>query len=257
MHYLQKLLYNSLIYDIIAIYFSSLKFCLLPLIYAETTFLKGELLLTIRDILMVLLTAFWTLTYVFAVIYALRSKTHAIPPFSISLNFSWEIVALFYYFEYVDIAWVIVDVFIVALIVKEYIDQKNKKACLYLISFVCYGIICALLFNRPFSDGSNGYIFLSFAMDLIMAIDFNIEFKEKLKLKKIDLMLWFVALFKLLGDATALIIYRMYPSVLFFGIAVLIFNTAYIVRVSKVLFGKKEERSPKKIKKKSKKRKKR
>ncbi len=217
------------------------------------------MLLIARDIMMVLLTAFWTLAYVFAVVYAVRNKTHAIPPFSVSLNFSWEIIALFYYWEYVDIAWVIVDVFIVALLIKEFIEQKNKNAFLYLISFVCYGIICALLFNKPFDDGSNGYVFLSFAMDLVMAIDFNLEFKEKQKLKKIDLMLWLVALFKLLGDATALIIYWMYPTVLVFGIAVLILNTLYIVRVSQVLFGKPEKKTPKKKtqKKKSNKRRKR
>lgn len=204
--------------------------------------------------MLVLLTLFWTLSYIFAVVYAVRNKTHAIPPFSISLNFSWEIVALFYYFEYVDIAWIIVDVFIVVLIIKEFIEKKNKKGFLYLISFVCYGIICALSFNKPFFDGSNGYIFLSFAMDLVMAVDFNLEFKEKKRLKKIDLMLWFVALFKLLGDATALIIYRMYSSVLLLGIAVLIFNIIYIVRVSQNLFGKPKKQPPKKQPKKRRKR---
>lgn len=192
--------------------------------------------MAIRDIMMVLLTAFWTLAYVFAVVYAVRNKTHAIPPFSVSLNFSWEIVALFYYWEYVDIAWVIVDIFIVALMVKEFVDAKNRKALLYLIPFVCYGIICALLFNKQLSDGSTGYIFLSFAMDLVMAVDFNLKFKKKQELKKIDLWLWLVALFKLLGDAVALIIYRMYPYVVFFGLAVLLFNTVYILRVSDYLY---------------------
>ena len=209
--------------------------------------------MTIRDILLILLTAFWTLTYIFAVVYAFRNKTHAIPPFSVSLNFAWEIIALFYYFEYVDIAWIIVDVFIVALLIKEFINNKNKKSFLYLIPFICYSIICALLFNKQFSDGLSGYIILSFAMDLVMAIDFNLEFKEKQRLKKIDLMLWLVALFKLLGDATALIIYRMYPVVLIFGIAVLVFNTIYIYRVSKNLFGKQQKKtSVKKSKKKRK-----
>lgn len=194
--------------------------------------------MTARDVMMILLTAFWTIAYIFAVVYAVRSKTHAIPPFSVSLNFSWEIIALFYYFEYVDIAWVIVDVFIVALMVKEYIEIKNKKALLYLISFVGYGIICACLFDKPFPDGSNGYIFLSFAMDLVMAIDFNREYRQKQKLNKIDFMLWLVALFKMLGDATALIIYRMYPSVLILGVFVLFFNILYIVRVTAQLRGK-------------------
>ncbi len=204
--------------------------------------------MTTRDVMLILLTAFWTLAYIFAVVYAVRNKTHAIPPFSISLNFSWEIIALFYYWEYVDIAWIIVDVFIVALIVKEFIDAKNKKALLYLISFVCYGIICAALFNMPFSDGSNGYIFLSFVMDLVMAVEFNLEFDKKQQMKKIDLSLWLVALFKLLGDATALIIYRMHPYVVFLGLAVLVFNTVYIIRVSQDFFGIPKKKVDKKSK---------
>ena len=221
-----------------------------------------------RDIMLILLTLFWTLAYVFAVIYALRSKTHAIPPFSVSLNFSWEIIALFYYWEYVDIAWVIVDVFIVALMVKEFVVAKNKKALLYLIPFVCYGIICAALFNKSFSDGSTGYIFLSFFMDLIMAVDFHFEFRQKQQSNKINSSLWFVALFKLLGDATALIIYRMFPYVVFLGLSVLAFNIAYIVRVSRSLFlhcknkdsikniyTNKKKKNKKKAKKKKKKRK--
>jgi len=191
--------------------------------------------LTTRTVMLILLTAFWTLAYIFAVVYAIRKKTHAIPPFSVSLNFSWEIIALFYYWEYVDIAWVIVDIFIVALMVKEFINSKNKKALLYLIPFVCYGIICAALFNIPFPDGSSGYIFLSFVMDLVMAIDFHFEFSIKKQLGVIDSSLWLVALFKLLGDAVALIIYCMFPYVVFLGLSVLFFNTAYIIRVTREL----------------------
>lgn len=213
--------------------------------------------MTTRDIMMILLTAFWTFAYIFAVVYAVRNKTHAIPPFSVSLNFSWEIVALFYYWEYVDIAWIIVDIFIVALMVKEFADAKNKKALLYLIPFVCYGIICAVLFNKQLPDGSTGYIFLSFAMDLVMAVDFNLKFKKKQELKKIDLWLWLVALFKLLGDAVALIIYRMYPYVVFFGLAVLLFNTVYILQVSNYLYSslKRKELKGKKMPKKKKRKK--
>lgn len=193
--------------------------------------------MTTRDIMLILLTIFWTLAYIFAVVYAIRNKTHAIPPFSVSLNFSWEIIALFYYWEYVDIAWVIVDIFIVALMIREFINTKNKKSILYLIPFFCYGFICAVLFNKQFSDGSNGYIFLSFLMDFVMAVDFNFEFSKKRRLKKIDFSLWLVALFKLIGDVTALAIYRMYPYVVFLGLAVLFFNVIYIIRISQVVFG--------------------
>lgn len=208
--------------------------------------------MTIRDVWLILLTAFWTLAYIFAVVYAIRNKTHAIPPFSVSLNFSWEIVALFYYFEYVDIAWVIVDVAIVALLIKEFIDNKNKKSLLYLIPFIYYGFACALLFNKSFPDGSTGYIFLSFAMDLVMAVDFNCEFKEKQRSQKVDFMLWLVALFKLLGDAVALVIYQMFPSAMFFGVAVLVFNTIYIARVSHHLWVKPQQKAPVRSKKKRK-----
>lgn len=203
--------------------------------------------MTPRDVMLVLLTIFWTLAYIFAVVYAARNKTHAIPPFSVSLNFSWEIIALFYYWEYVDIAWVIVDIFIVALMVQEFVDTKNKKALLYLIPFVCYGIICAALFNKSLSDGSTGYIFLSFFMDLIMAVDFHLEFRQKQQSSKINSSLWFVALFKLLGDATALIIYRMFPYVVFLGLSVLAFNIVYIVRVSRYLLNWKNKDSTKNI----------
>ena len=191
--------------------------------------------LNFKFVMLVLLTLFWTIAYIFAVIYAVRNKTHAIPPLSISLNFSWEIIAFFYYFEFIDIAWVIVDFFIVALIVDEFIEKQYKKGWLYIISFLCYGIVCAGLFNETFPDGTTGYIFLSFAMDLIMAIDFNLEFHEKQREKVVDGSLFWIAIFKFLGDAVALIIYRMYPSVLAFGVAVFFFNLIYIVRVYKEL----------------------
>ena len=217
--------------------------------------------MTSAAIMLLIMTSLWTGAYIFAIVYALRNKTHAIPPISLAFNFAWELVAMFFYFEYVAIVWVITDIIIVFLFAKEYMAKKDKDGFLYIIPFVFWAILCILLFNVQIPEKFNGLYFLGFAQDLFMAIEFNYEFKKKEKDKKIDLILWFVALFKLLGDLLAFISSRMFPSVTFFGILVLIFNTVYILRVSQVLFGfppkKVPEKKAGKNKKKAKKRKKR
>lgn len=217
----------------------------------------------ISSLMLLVMTSLWSMVYILAIVYSLRSKTHAIPPISLAFNFAWELVAMLFYWEYVAIVWVIIDVVIVALFVNEYRIKKDKKGFLYLIPFACWSLLCVLLFNIRIPGKFNGFYFLGFAQDLFMAIEFHCEFKKKKSAQKINLTLWFVALFKLLGDLLAFISSRTIPFVSFFGIFVLLFNTGYIVRISKYLYSnwktktlKKNSRVKKKRKKKKSKKKK-
>lgn len=197
---------------------------------------KWGIFMTTPEVMLLVMTCLWTTVYIFSIVYALRNKTHAIPPISLAFNFSWELIAMLFFWEYVAILWVITDIFIVILFINEYRTNHDKKGFLYLIPFVCWSLLCIFLFKIQIPGKFNGFYFLGFAQDLFMAIEFNYEFKKKTKSRKIDFTLWLVALFKLLGDFLAFISSRTIPFVTFFGIFVLIFNICYIVRVSRYLF---------------------
>ena len=181
---------------------------------------------------LLLLTLFWSIAYVFAIVHGLKYKEHAIPPFSVSLNFSWEIVASIMNKEYIDIVWVILDVFIVILLISEYIKEKNKKFICYILSFFIYGIICIVLFHKALPGGISGFVFLSFTMDLIMAIDYINEFSKR---KNVNTVLLLVTVFRLLGDFTAFLIYKDFLIVKIEGILVFLINIVYLTLVLLVL----------------------
>ena len=181
---------------------------------------------------LLLLTVFWSIAYLFAIIHGFKYKEHAVPPFAISLNFSWEIVASIMYKEYIDIVWAIVDVFIVVLLIIEFIRERNKRGFRYLFSFFAYGVLCVYLFNKTLFNTVSGFVFLSFTMDLIMAINYIEEFPKR---KHVNLVLLMVAIFKLLGDLSALYIYKGFLIIRIEGVLVLLLNVIYVWMVIRVL----------------------
>lgn len=178
---------------------------------------------------LVYLTVFWSIAYLLAIFHAVRFKRHAIPAFSVSLNFAWELVALVYYFEPIDIVWTILDAVIVLCLVKELIREKNKHLFDYCCCFLIYGVICVLCFNRPFPGQMTGYVFLSFFMDLLMAINFWWEYRKKHHINIITIM---VALFRMLGDAVAWLIYQHITTVFILGSMIFVLNVAFLAFVS-------------------------
>lgn len=171
------------------------------------------------------LTLFWALAYIFAIIHAIVYRRHAIPIFAISLNFAWEIVSSFMYREYIQIVWCLLDILIVLLLLRELKLFSVKRNLFYLSSFIIYGAICFLFFNYRFLDGMSGFVFLSFAMDLAMAVCYLHEIN---KYKWTNGLYCWVAIWKMLGDATAWWKYKSYFAVMLIGIIVLVMNILFI-----------------------------
>lgn len=185
----------------------------------------------LRDFLLLVMTIFWSLTYVFAILHSIKFKRHAIPAFAISLNFAWELVAAFMSGEYISITWLLLDVAIVVLLIIEFINEKNIKSLFYIVSCAAYGILCYYMFTMTFTGGITGFVFLSFTMDLAMAINYIVDFKG---VKNSNVLLILVAVFKLLGDFFAMVIYREYIIVMIEGIAVLLLNIVYLAMVTRL-----------------------
>ena len=175
----------------------------------------------------------WSITYIFLIIYCIKYKTHAIPLSSICLNFSWETLALGGSILYrsslnvlaIHVSWFSLDLVMIVLFLfyETRIKENIKQKLVLLFSYVTF-IICFLLLFL------NGYmLLLSFFIDLIMAVDFfrYIIFK-KFNYSKI---LYFIGIFKLLGDVFAWLYYKNNFGIMPIGIIVLVFNIVYIILV--------------------------
>ncbi|MBQ7380016.1 MAG: hypothetical protein IJW70_10125 [Clostridia bacterium] len=174
--------------------------------------------------------AFWSLTYVFLIIYAIKFKRHGIPLASICLNFAWETVALgqslmmgeFTGSLIVHIAWFSLDLVILLLFLFcETPEPKVKwKKWIFLISYVCSSVLLMFVFSK-------GYMLLScFVIDLIMAVDF-IVFVLFRRVKK-HWISYVIGGSKLIGDMCAWLFYRDAFSINFIGSIVLLCNLVYV-----------------------------
>ena len=180
------------------------------------------------QIRLLLLVIFWTIAYFFAIYHAVKYKSHGIPALSVALNFAWEAVATLYYHEYVGIVWCLVDAFIVFFIIKEYRSQK-PRLLLYLLAFAVCSTVCGLFFETIIVPGLNGFVFICFLIDLIMAADFVYELCfGKIAINPIALC---IAVFKLLGDYMAWNLYRRNKIIFAIGLCVLVLNIVYLVVV--------------------------
>jgi hypothetical protein len=175
-----------------------------------------------------LLVCLWTIAYAFAIVHAIKYKSHGIPALSVALNYAWEVLATIYYREYVGIVWCLVDTVIVYFIIKEYKRQK-LQLIISLLSFVISSVACVLFFEHTVVPGLNGFVFICFLIDLIMAADFVYEISfGKIAVNPITLC---IAFFKLLGDYMAWNMYRRNKIILAIGLCVLVLNIIYLIVV--------------------------
>ena len=173
----------------------------------------------------------WCITYMFLILYAIKFRSHAIPLVAMCLNFAWETLALsgsVFMRNYTTalifhIPWFFLDLIMVCLFLfyETNIKENKRPKIVFLCSYFSSILFLLALFL-------NGYMLLScFIIDLIMAISFLLY----ICLKKLEhsWILYFVALFKLLGDMFAWLYYKEYPGINPIGICVLCCNIAYIL----------------------------
>lgn len=172
---------------------------------------------------------FWSLTYIFLIIYALVFKRHGIPLIAICLNFAWETIALAGSILFmrisgpmiIHISWFTLDFVIITLYLfkEKNSPEKTKKA--FISAYLIFIIFFIILFK-------NGYMLISsFCIDLIMAIAFLcfVLFQHVRK----HWISYTIAVTKLLGDIMAWQFYKEYPGINSIGILVLICNIAYLL----------------------------
>lgn len=173
---------------------------------------------------------FWSIAYLFFIIYSLKNKTHGISLVSIVLNFSWETNALLLdilkgRMGWIHIFWFSLDLIILFLALK-YINDK-KKTMYTLLAFFTLSSVLYFVFKV-----NKGMLVSCFIIDLIMAFDFHRYF-NKVKLK-IDSIYIITATCKLIGDLFAWLYYKSFtPIVYIIGITVLCLNIGYIFIVAK------------------------
>jgi len=151
---------------------------------------------------------FWSITYVLIIIAGFRSwkiKKPSIPYLAVICNFAWESCALISSRGlWAHVAWFSLDLIIV--ILGFCFINSLKKKIVYISSLIVGVILLHFIFMLP-----NGMLYSSFAIDLMMAVDFLVS-RSRLspELKEA------IAMFKLLGDTCAGLYYA--PQSLFIAI---------------------------------------
>ena len=178
----------------------------------------------------VLQAVFWSLTYIFLIVYAIKYKKHGIPLVAICLNYAWETVSLTQSILngaqtalIIHITWFLLDTVIVALFLfhETSIFQNQRDKLVFLVSYAASIIFLAALFK------SGGMLVSCFAIDLIMAIAFlAFAFGKEMVFSLISIS---IGITKLIGDLFAWLYYRYESIVDLIGIIVLLCNIAYIL----------------------------
>lgn len=169
-----------------------------------------------------LTVVFWTLAYVIIVLCGIQNRKTPLlymPLLAGSLNFAWEVNALFLSRGfYGHVLWAVLDIFIVIHNVRFLEKSKRIKYLLFIAVLILavYGIFCI-----PDADGQGISVF---AIDLIMAIEYVLCAKQIALQGRIS-----VGVLKLLGDLFAwLLNARSSTFVAICGFIVLLLNLLYM-----------------------------
>lgn len=169
---------------------------------------------------------FWTITYLLAIIYAVKYKQHIIPWPAMFLNVSWETAALLKYKSILHVPWFLLDVVLVILFLFLRCERRSNR-------FICVWIACAVLNTAVFLKlfGHNNYmLWTSFLMDLFMATLFlGMHFKKP---QIINMLCLFIGLTRVCGDYAAWRYYRSDNLVWVVGGAVQAVNLLYLILIS-------------------------
>lgn len=189
----------------------------------------------------ILAGVFWSVTYILAIIHAIKYKMHAIPIFCICSNLGWETVAViqslitFDHFSpviLIHIAWFSLDVIIIILsVVHESSWFENFSKKIAILSFYAFSIVAFLFIFQ-----NDGMLISSFVIDLSMAVLFlPFAFRKEMVISPISIA---IGIAKLVGDICAWICYRFDSAVNIIGIIVMICNSAYVVILIYMYFNK-------------------
>lgn len=169
---------------------------------------------------------FWTITYLLAIIYAVKYKKHIIPWPAMFLNVSWETAALLKYKSILHVPWFLLDVVLVILFLFLRCERRSNR-------FICVWIACAVLNTAVFLklfEHNNYMLWTSFLMDLFMATLFlGMHFKKP---QIINMLCLFIGLTRVCGDYAAWRYYRSDNLVWVVGGAVQAVNLLYLILIS-------------------------
>lgn len=165
--------------------------------------------------------ALWTITYVLIVLYGFKYRKQRVllmPLFSGSLNFAWEINALYKAGMIGRAVWAILDVVI---LVHNIRLLSAKKRIVYT---GWTGVAAVVLFFAFDTFGMRSLLFSVFIIDVIMSVEYLVLVKKIARNGKI-----LIGITRTLGDAAAWLAYA--KETIFVGIAgavVLILNLLYL-----------------------------
>ena len=174
----------------------------------------------------------WSITYILIILYSFRERIIAIPPIAIASNFAWETIALLQDFlrhsnlsnvgMCIHVFWFSLDL----LIVMIYLCKCNSvyfNKWIFTCIYICESLFLFVIFHFTIS----GMLLSCFAIDLIMAVEWC--FYGMNKELKINLLLTFIAIAKLIGDFLAWLCYRGNHFIVnIIGIFVLIINIGFL-----------------------------
>ena len=169
---------------------------------------------------------FWTITYLLAIIYAIKYKHHIIPWPAMFLNMSWETAALLKYRSILHIPWFLLDMALVILFLFSHHERRSNR---FRLIWIFCTVLTIAVFLKLF--GYNNYmLWTSFLMDLLMAILFCcMHFKKSQMINK---LCFFMGLTRVCGDYAAWRYYRNDNLVWLVGWAVQVVNFLYLILIS-------------------------
>ncbi len=161
---------------------------------------------------------FWIVTYITAIVIGFRYRTCCIPPISICMNFSWELLIVITRFQleftfsatfFIQLIWCLLD-FVILLTWQLFRTQQRRTHIKDGMLFLCIFVI--VFASTRFFDN---WTFLAFFMNLIMSIEFIFSFnKDATKYSS-----RFIAITKLIGTLFATLLNGlMYKDQLILGI---------------------------------------
>jgi hypothetical protein len=179
----------------------------------------------------------WSIAYLLLIKRGYQDKACGMPLGALGLNIAWEFIFAFVFPQagiqrIVNIAWFVLDVFIVA----EYLAFESRRrpkdmpAALFFGGFLAIlatAYLTVLLVTREF-DNYGGY-YTAFGQNLLMSILFIRMLLDRPDLAGQSL---YIGLAKMLGTFCAsVLVFRFAPEstlTVFFALAILFFDLAYV-----------------------------
>lgn len=163
---------------------------------------------------------FWTITYILAIVYALKYKTNIIPYPAILCNFAWELAALLQSGMIGHFVWWAADAIILIL----FLSQRNYGKRFKMIWILCLLLVFEIMWKIFYLE--KGMLYSSFTIDILMAALFCLKIWRDQKGTVLGIA---IAASKMIGDFSAWRFYRYDRLVDIIGAIVLVCNIVYLI----------------------------